>query len=100
MDYKQINEILSNISNPNSNNSLIFVEKQNKHMGVSDNSYYSDGVQGESDQYVKIFKLKSDNEIYVAFEYETDSYGDNERVTSIQFVKPANKTVINYEPIK
>lgn len=51
------------------------------------------GVEGES---YEIYKVA---DIYVKIKISTDSYGDNERITGLEFVKPIVKQVTDFESI-
>jgi hypothetical protein len=95
MELNKLNEILGNFSFKH-NSKLKFIEKQKLHMGVSDSSYGGDGVQGEYDSYADIYKILSEEDLYLKVEYITDSYGDSARVESIQFVVPKVKTIQKY----
>lgn len=55
------------------------------------------GEQGESGISYEIYKLQYD--LYIKLEINTDSYGYNEFVGGIQFVKPKQKTISVYEKI-
>lgn len=97
IDIETINEILSNIVSPEFNKNLKLIQREDIHLGVSGSSYNSGGVQGESDQYAKIFSINNMDGIFLRVEYETDSYGDNDKATSMKLVKAKEKTVLVYE---
>lgn len=99
MELEKINSILGKLNR--SNPDLEFIKTEEIHMGVSGNSYGDEGggVEGESDQTVDIFKIKSEEDLYLMVYKETDSYGDGSSITSVQFaeVTKQNKTV--YKPV-
>jgi len=98
MELKQINELLKNVAYPKGDRNLTFIEKQYTHRGVSDSSY-NDGVQGESDDYYEIYRINAELDLYIRFDYSTDSYGESPNLTAIQFVKPKEQKVTNFETI-
>lgn len=100
MELKKINQLLSNIDYIDSRNEdLIFIERQDVHLGVTGNSYASEGVRGEEDSYYKIFKINSEENLFLRIEYFTDSYGDNESIRGVSFVKPTESKITVYESI-
>jgi hypothetical protein len=80
MDLKKINELLKDFSIRNT----IAVEVKRP-----DGENYENGYE--------IYQLSED--LYIKFEIYEDSYGSNEQVKGIQFVKPKTVTVTNFEPI-
>lgn len=56
----------------------------------------SDGYE-DSPTEVKVCKLSE--ELFIKFKITSDSYGDNEQITGIQFVKPKVVTVTQFEPV-
>lgn len=98
MRLEKLNKLLENFNNIENNSLLKFISRENVHMGVSDSSY-SDGVQGEEDNYYKIFKIDGESE-FLRVEYYTDSYGDNEAVRGVSFVSPVEKVINSFEPVK
>lgn len=101
MELTKINELLSNIGNPRSNKALRFETREEGHQGVSSNSYGGyHGVQGEYDSYSLIFKVVDETHVYLKFTYQTDSYGSNDFISSIQFVQPTECKVTDFEPVK
>jgi hypothetical protein len=96
MDYKKINSWLNNLTT--ANKKLKFVEKQIDHQGIPDNAY--DGSQGNYNEYSNIFQVVSEPEIFIKVTYQTDSYGSNDSLTSVQFVQGVKKTIEVFEPIK
>lgn len=97
MNLKEINDILAVIINPQASGLVTFVERIDNHLGVSDNSYAADGVEGEYDSYSMIYKINSQPNLYMRVTYNTDSYGANESIISIRFVKKNEKKVKTYE---
>ncbi len=99
MDYKKLNEALTNLDNASSNPNLKLVERVEIRNGVDDS--YGDGVQGEENVYDIIYKIvgSSDEDPYIKITYFTDSYGYGSFVRSVQFVYPTTKTVKVFETI-
>ena len=98
MDYKLLNEILKDLHvyNLKNNKELTLISEGKTHDGgVND----GEGNQGEYDEYQKVFRVNKLEDIYIKFTIRTDSYGDNEYIYSIQFVKPTVKTIQLFEPI-
>lgn len=95
MNWKELNKLLSNL-------------KGLRHGAVSKQVVKvldSEGNQGESGLSFEVYKLaniKDENgdDIYIKLRIETDSYGDNEFVAGLEFVKPIIKTVTDFEAIK
>lgn len=89
MNYKQLNEILSNLDYPQAGLTLVSTNESA--------DYYNEKNQGDEGLKVEIFAVDADPEIFLKVVRATDSYGDNERVTSIQFVTKQSKTIDVYE---
>ncbi len=95
MDYKRINSWLDDLTAKNKQ--LKFIEKINGHQGIPENY---EGNQGEYNEYSNIFQVIDEPEIFIKVTYQTDSYGSNDSLTSIQFVQGVKKTIEVFEPIK
>lgn len=94
MNYKLINEALSNIS------SLRYNHKKFKKVSDSKVDNLRGGEsQRDYDELIEIYSLGEDD-LHLKLVLRTDSYGDNEFVHSIQIVKPIVKQVTDFEPIK
>ena len=94
MNYKLINEALSDLSSLRYNHS--------KFKKVSDNkidNLKGRESQGDYDEIIEIYSLGEDD-LHLKLVLRTDSYGDNEFVSSIQIVRPVVKQVTDFEPIK
>lgn len=91
---EELNDMLSDMSNTShyGKEKSTFVERIEGDTPVSDSSY--DGLQGEYDQYFKIYKTPKEN-IFLRVEFHTDSYGDF--IYEIKFVKKVDKVVNSYE---
>ena len=91
IDLKSLNDLFAN-------KSKYFHSETTGHNGVG-NSY--DGVQGEYNETFKFYKHPALPEgVFLKETYNTDSYGYEERIVSIQFVEGVEKTVKVFEPIK
>jgi len=96
VSIKTINELLEDI-HKSSYVKKYFINKQDGHKGVLDGS---DGSQGEYNEYFEFYQHPSLNEnVFLRVTFNTDSYGDNESISSIQFVEGKAKTITVYEPI-
>lgn len=93
MEIKQINECLANLSNPVATKGVKLVESV-----VIKGIDNPDGEQGESGEHYRVYSTPVP-EIFMKITYGTDSYGDNEYITTVAFVKQSEKSVIIYEPI-
>lgn len=90
ISLETLNELLKNKSKY-----LLYTERG--HQGVG-NVY--DGVQGEYNETFKFYKHPGlpDN-IFMKEIYQSDSYGDDDRLVSIEFVQGKTKTITVYEPV-
>ena len=59
---------------------------------------HGEGEQGVEGLKYEIYQLPFDD-LFLKIEIRTDSYGDNERVESIQFAIASEKVVKVYDPI-
>lgn len=92
INYKQINEILSNL------NSYSLDKKFKKVQDQTPDNYHEEKNQGEEGQRTVVYDVKLEG-VYLKVTYVTDSYGDNETVGGIEFVKPQTKQVVVFETI-
>lgn len=105
MDYKKLNSWLKDLENLPSSE-LKYVETIQGHQGVSgyetSDSYYSsgEGVQGESDINFKVYKVLSEDNLFLKVETYTDSYGSGEYIRGVEFVEGTKKEVTSFEPVK
>lgn len=90
MNYKLINEALSDIS------SLRYNHK--KFPKVSEKSENIGEYEGSYSETVEIYSLGEDD-LHLKLTLRTDSYGDNESIHSVQVVKPIVKQVTDFEAI-
>ncbi len=90
MDYKLINEALSDISELRYGKKFKRVAKDK----IDNLKGYE--RQGEYDEIVEIYSLGVDD-LHIKLVLRTDSYGESEFVHSIKIVKPITKTVTDYE---
>lgn len=87
MNFKQLNEVLKDIPALRSKR----VERTVEHE-VDGESQGDEGVAYE------VCPLPYDG-LYVRLRITTDSYGDNESVSGIEFVQPIEKQITRYEPV-
>ena len=85
---------------------LELIEVLNKKFKSVRNFAYNEATVSESandNEYEETYKTNKvcrlSEELYVKIELTSDSYGDNEQITSIQFVKPKVVTVTQFEPV-
>lgn len=93
-NYSVINEALSDIP------SLRYNHKKFKK--VSDqliDNLRGREEQGEYNERIEVYSLGVDD-LHIKLSLRTDSYGDNESVTSIQIVRPIVKQVTDFEAVK
>lgn len=98
INLKDLNTVIDDVLNTHRKNSSIeHVSKYSGHTRISESDKYG-GVQGEYNEYSHIYssKLLPDN-VFIKKTVATDSYGDGENLTKIEFVKPRSKTIIVYE---
>lgn len=95
LELSQINEILSDISGIRYGKKGF--DKFRTDVIKSINGEYSD--QGQEGLSYEIYETPITG-LLIKMEITTDSYGDNEKVISIQFGEPKEKTVTDFEPIK
>lgn len=98
MELKKINEILKNISRIKGSKTcdvpdlgkLVRIKKETIHEMIDGEE------QGGWNEYEEIFSIPGE-EIFLKLNIQTDSYGSNDHISKIQFVKESKKTVIVYE---
>lgn len=89
LTLESLNKIFNNIPR-----NLQFVKK------ISDNTskFEDGGLQGEVGEIIKIYSSSElPEDVFIKITYVTDSYGGNEAIDSICFVKEVEKTVTVYE---
>lgn len=92
MNVEKLNEVLSDLEGFRNSNVAVHTDVANE----IDNSY-GEGIQGEEGLSFEVFETDGLDGYFVKLEIRTDSYGDNERISGVQFVKPKEKTVVVYE---
>jgi hypothetical protein len=93
MELKRINEILSNLDNIKSVKGVKLISSDQPA------DYYNEKYEGGGSSKIEIFDI-GETDVFLKTITNTDSYGYNERLTSIQFVQPITKTVVGYDPIQ
>lgn len=93
MDYKKINEILSDLTEYGLKN------KFNQIQSHTPRDYWSEKSENESSAKVEVYEFDKEANIYLRVQRETDSYGDNESLVSLTFVNAVQTTVTAYEPV-
>lgn len=83
MDYKLLNEKLSSFTKLRKRDQLIEKSK------VENEEYMP--------EWSEVYPFNED--IFIKFHVQMDSYGENEMITGIEFVKPKTQTVTNYESL-
>jgi len=92
MDFQQLNALLKDLKGIRRNKDLKLIEKDVIHV-IED-----EGRQGEEGVAFEVYKLPYDN-LHVRLKITTDSYGDNEAVSGIEFVQPIEKQIQTFETI-
>jgi len=92
MDYKKLNKMLEDLQQFRHTNSLKLVERIT--ISEVDKEY---GSQGDTSVYHEVYPF--DGEMFIRLTINTDSYGYNEFINGIQFVKPIQKTVTMFETL-
>lgn len=95
MDYKLINEALSNIYTLRYNG---MKGKFTKVLEERVDNLRGGESQGEYDEIIEIYSLGKDD-LHLKLTFRTDSYGENESIISIQVVKPIIKQVTDFQAI-
>jgi len=93
MNYKLVNEALQNISKLRYNH-----PKFKKVSAKTIDNLREEEKQGESNEIIEIYSL-GEEDLHLKLILNTDSYGDNEAISSIQIVKPIIKQVTDFEPV-
>jgi hypothetical protein len=96
MQLSQINDLLTNVKNPNKTK-LKLVKKEITTPLEKDSYGYT--PQGSSEEYSNIYEVIGEDNLYLKLSFETDSYGDNDSLVSIQFVKAKQVTVSSFEKV-
>lgn len=89
MKIEEINEILSNLN--------YLDNKYNSVAQHQPDNYWSEKYESENSERTEIFNLNNKDNWHLKTTYQTDSYGDNERLVAIKFVKPVVKEITDFE---
>ena len=81
MNLKTINEMLEYLNNPLCNKSLKVVKDE------TPSDFYSEGNQGSERSKTITYSIEEEQEILLQITSSIDSYGDNEQVNKIKFVR-------------
>lgn len=65
---------------------------------TKDGSHISRERNDDDDFIVYIYKT-TDPEVFIKAVWEQDSYGGDDRIISVQFVRATTKTVLDYKPL-
>lgn len=90
MKIEEVNEILSGLTE---------YELSNKYSKISESqpdNYYSEKYDGDNSEKIIIYRLGIED-WHLKLTLRTDSYGDNEIVAGVRFVKPIIKQVTDFE---
>lgn len=90
MDFKQLNELLKDLRQIRKAQNLVTKDVIHQIDG--------EGNQGDEGVSFEVYKLPYDN-MHVRLKITTDSYGDNESISGIEFVQPIEKTIKTFEAI-
>ena len=61
--------------------------------------YYQEKSQGDEGERIEVRDLKYEG-LFLKVTFTSDSYGDGDQPTSFEFVKPVQKNITDYEPVK
>ena len=88
MDYQKLNKIIQNLPN-------IRYEYRSKqlHTTKGDDVGYGE----ETYNWEEVYDVGLEKGMFLKLKVETDSYGDNEFIRGVEFVRGKEKTVIVYE---
>lgn len=89
MDYKKLNNLLKDIE---------YTRRNSKAMNITIVKKIDEPEQVEEGISYEIYDIGCED-MLLRLELHTDSYGDNERLVGIQFVKGVQKMAIVYEEI-
>jgi len=92
MDYNRLNKLLEDLQVFRHTNRTKLVERIT--LKEVDKDY---GSQGDTSVYHEVYPF--DGEMFIRLTINTDSYGYNEFINGIQFVKPIQKTVTMFETL-
>ena len=96
LDITTINELLKDFSTiRNIYGGSKFTKVATQIISEIDSSY-GEGEQGFEGQTFEIYQY---GEIFIKLDIRSDSYGDNEHIAGLQFVKPIVKSVESFEPL-
>ena len=93
MELKQINEILSDLSENSLRKKFTLVESSKPR------NYWSEKNQGDTSTKSEIYEVDKKNKVFLKVQRATDSYGDNESLVGVSFVTPKEVKVTAFEAI-
>ena len=89
MNLTKINEVLRDLNKLRNSGKTVEVEVVKKIDGEE---------QGEEGLSYEVYKLPEDN-LYVKLKITTDSYGEDERISGLEFVQPKEVTITQFKAI-
>jgi hypothetical protein len=93
MELKQINEVLSDLSQRTLEKKFKLVESNEPR------NYWSEKYQGENSVKTEIYEVDKKAKTFLKISRATDSYGNSETVVGISFVTPKEVKVTAFEAI-
>ena len=93
MELKQINEILSDLSENSLGKKFTLVESSEPR------NYWSKKNLGNTSTKSEIYEVDKKNKVFLKVQRATDSYGDNESLVGVSFVTPKEVKVTAFEAI-
>ena len=93
MDYKKLNEALTDLNEWALNKKFTLIAKT-----TSDN-WGKELDQGEESQKSIVYDIGLGDSVYMKVVLSTDSYGHETGISSVQFVKPIEQVVTNFEAV-
>lgn len=98
LEISVLNKVLKNIEYPKSAGLVNQDKVYTRNIIGVHNDW--EGNQGDSNEYYITYTHPELDGILVKFTYETDSYGGNDRITSIQFGRAVKKEISVFEEVK
>jgi len=86
MDYKKINDLFGDLNSFYHNNNIVHQEQ----------TATGDGYESSYGERYVVYDAKLEDGYFVKISYKTDSYGDNEEIIGIEFVKGKEKKITKY----
>lgn len=87
MDYKQLNDLLGDLQN---------LRNTKYEQRIVEHEIDGEGSQGDEGLSYEVYKVPFEEGLFLKLKITTDSYGDNESIAGVEFVKPIEKKILQY----